>query len=272
MDRFQGIDIDTVKKLVAVKLDAAGTGVRFDRELTAIEEAGIGAIDDTGTARKRLVRMRYKGTEESKALGFKLVAEVEIKRHLLALLLQHYKQQNIIAWNTPEPGEPNVYNDGQLFDFMAYTRLRPLRRKSGESWKSGPVPFDVLGRAAELFDVEGFIERLHRAGDHKGSRFRPLGVMGARSFSPEALKRGKEFGLVLVNFKELFGETGLDAITKAQELMATLAGGNDAAVGTVADQLAESVASLKGNSMVGALCGVAFETLAVAILRGRQCE
>lgn len=272
MDQLPAIDIDTVKKLVAVRLNDAGGGVGLDRELAAIEEAGIGVVEDSGTARKRLVRTRYRGTDDGQALGFKLLAEVEIKRHLLALLLRHYKQQNIIAWNTPEPGTPGIYNGGQIFDFMAFSRLRPLRRKTGDKWKSGPVPLDVLVRPAELFDVDGFIERLHRAGDHKGSRFRPLGVMGARSFSPEALRRGKEFGLVLVNFKELFGEAGLDAITKAQELMAALATGNDAGVGTLADQLAAAVALLKDNPMVSALCGIAFETLAVAVLRARQCE
>jgi hypothetical protein len=96
--------------------------------------------------------------------------------------------------------------------------------------------------------------------------------MGARSFSPAALKRGKEFGLVLVNFKELFGEAGLDAITQAQELMAALAAGTDAGVDTVAERFATTMEHLKDNPMVSALCGVAFETLAVAILRGRQCE
>lgn len=272
MDQLPAIDIDTVKKLVAVRLNDSGEGACLDRELAAIEEAGIGVIEESGTARKRLVRTRYRGTDESEALGLKLLAEVEIKRHLLAILLRHYKLQNIIAWNTPEPGAPGVYNGGQLFDFMAFSRLRPLRRKSGESWKSGPVPFDVVVKAAELYDVDGFIERLHRAGDHKGSRFRPLGIMGARSFSTAALQRGKEFGLVLVNFKELFGEAALDAITKAQELMAALATENEAAIDTVADRLAESVAHLKDNPMVSTLCGVAFETLAVAILRGRHCE
>ena len=45
-----------------------------------------------------------------------------------------------------------------------------------------------------------------------------------------------------------------------------------ARIDAVADEFATSVARLKDNPMVNALCGIAFETLAVAILRGRHCE
>lgn len=59
-------------------------------------------------------------------------------------------------------------------------------------------------------------------GDQKNAHFRPLGVFGARSFSPFALRRGKEFGLVMVNYKKLFGDARLAASTNAQQVLASL--------------------------------------------------
>lgn len=276
LDRFPALDIDTVKKLLAVPLDSKAGGSKFDRELAALLEAGIGVTDDSGTARLRLIRKKLLGTEEGTKLGFQLLAENETQRHLLALLMRHYRQQNLITWNTPEPGQPHVYNKGQMFSTVAYSRLRPMQRKRDGKWKACAVPFESLARPAELFDIEGFIERLHRAGDHKNSHFRPLGVFGARSFSPEALRRGKEFGLAMVNYKELFGDAGLAAITNAQQLLASLtdnsAADSPGAADSLAQKLADSMAKLKDNPMVSALCGVAFETFAVAVLRGRPVE
>src|SRR5665213_1350274 len=53
MDREQALDIDTVKKLLAVKLDSRGEGPAFERALAEVLEAGIGVMEDTGTARPR---------------------------------------------------------------------------------------------------------------------------------------------------------------------------------------------------------------------------
>ena len=142
LDRHPALDIDTVKKLVAVKLDPKGGGARFARELAAIVEAGIGVTEESGTARLRLIRRKHLGTDDGKKLGFELFAENETQRQLLVLLMKHYKLQNLIAWNTPEPGLPHVYNHGQIFSTVAYSRLRPLQRKVEGKWKACPVPFE----------------------------------------------------------------------------------------------------------------------------------
>ena len=276
MQQHDAIDIDTVKKLLAVKLDAYGSGRSFDRELAAIVEAGIGTTDNAGTGRLRLVRRKHVGTDEGRNLGFHLYAEQETERRLLSLLIRHYRQQNLIAWNTPEPMEPRPYNNGQIFSAFAYSHLRPLRKVYKGKRKACPVPFEVLARSAEQYDVAGFIERLHRAGDHTRSRLRLLGVMGARSFSPEAFKLGRDFGLAMVNFRELFGQATLDTLATAQALLAGVADPETVANGATPDilagKLAESIAELKNNPLVSDLCGMALETFAVAALRGANVE
>lgn len=269
LDRFRGIDLPTLKKLLAVRLEKSGAGPQWEKELQAIQEVGIGTLEDSGGPDERLVRRRFKETAEGEVLGITLRAEAETRRQLLAVLLRQFRQQNLVTWNTPEPGPPVVFN-GQLFDCVAYSKLRPLRRKSGTDWKSGPVLFDVWERCAEVFDVEAFIERLHRCGDHRASKVRPLGVIGARSFSPQALAIGREFGLVMVNFRELIGEAGLGTMMKAQELR--LAAEKGANASAVAEQFTASVLRLKDNPMVSSLCGVAFETFAVAVLRASHFE
>ncbi|AWI08303.1 hypothetical protein CKA38_02680 [Ereboglobus luteus] len=276
MKKFEAIDCNTVKKLTAVKLDKKSGGEKYTNEISAISEISIGNVLSVG-AHSILARLKYSvsDVEALIKLSNELEADSEIARQFLSLLIKHYRQQSIIAWNTPEPGDDILFN-GQLFSAVAYTHLRPLVRYQGTKRIACPVLFEVLARSAESFDVEGFIERLRRAGDHTRSKLRLLGVMGATSLSPDALKLGKNHGLVMVNFRELFGETAVKMIQQARELLLSLSARRDEAnaqdPNALADQMVTSISSLKSNPMVNELCGMALEIFTVAVLRSRNYE
>jgi hypothetical protein len=273
LERFDGIDLETLQKLLAVRLDSSGRGAAFERELAAVVEVGIGQLDTSGPGRPRLVRRRYYETPESEKLARQFAAQRETERRLLTLMMKFYRQQHFIAWKTPDPDLPRPYNGGQIFSAVAYSPIHPLARMRQGRRISCPVLFESLARSAEVFDVAGFIERRYRAGDHAQSKLRMVGVMGARTFSPEAFQLGRRAGLLMVNYKELFGDVMLDMLATAESLLAAgEAGTSSTASNAQAEKLADTLLDLKSFPLISDLCGMALETFAVAALRGLGVE
>ncbi len=273
MMRWEAIDLDTLKKLTAVKLDSAASGEKHAQELAAIVEVGIGLWEDK-MGRPRLVRRQFFQTPKSESLGLELDALREIERNMARIVIKHYRLQHIVAWQTPDTLRDGPYN-GQLFSAVGYSHLRPLVKFQQQKRSACPVVFEVLGRAAEEFDVDGLMARIYRAGDHKGSKLRILGVICAPTFSPAAFKAASLAGLCVVNFGQVFGRSALDALAAIQAVKSEALSSKPLGSGAqerLASRLATTLGALKSNPLVSDLCGMGLETYAVACLRSQGFE
>lgn len=276
IEKLPAIDIDAIKKLTAV--DLRTNSKQLERELVAIEEAGLGAIEESVTGRRRLVRLKYANHPDGEKLAFQLLAETETERHWVSLLLHHLSCQNLISWKSHESRYTPVFN-GRLYSAVAYSYVKPLVRfEHGKATPIAcPVVVDVLARAAEVFDVEGLVERMHRSGANAQARLRMLGIIGAPRFTPEAFQMARKTGLMVVSFREVFGDAALQVLASAEslfrEMQVTEADDASAAdISTLAANLSDSVARLKDHPMVTALSGLAFEALATTVVRAQGYE
>ena len=276
IEQLPALDIDLIKKLTAVDLRSDSTALK--RELEAIEEAGLGALDDSVTARQRLVRLKYAGKPDGENLAFALLAEAETERHWVSLLLHHLSCQNLDSWKSHESRYTPTFN-GRLFSAVGYSYVKPLVRfeKGDPKPIACPVVVDVLARTADTFDVEGLVERMYRAGANAQARLRLMGVIGAPHFTPDAFQLARKSGLLVVNFREVFGEAALEMLASAESLfrgMHVAESGKDdtAEISALATTLSDSVAKLKDHPLVTALSGLAFESFAAVITRARGYE
>ena len=217
IEKFPAIDIDAIKRLTAV--DLRTNSKQLERELVAIEEAGLGAIEESVTGRRRLVRLKYANQPDGEKLAFQLLAETETERHWVSLLLHHLSCQNLISWKSHESRYAPVFN-GRLYSAVAYSYVKPLVRfDHGKPTPIAcPVVVDVLARPAEVFDVEGLVERMHRSGANAQARLRMLGIIGAPRLTPEAFQMARKAGLMVVSFREVFGDAALQVLASAESL------------------------------------------------------
>jgi hypothetical protein len=276
IEKLPAVDIDLIKKLTAVDLRSDSTALK--RELEAIEEVGLGALEDSTTARQRLVRFKYAGQPEGENLAFQLLAEAESEQHWISLLLHHLSCQNLVSWKSHESRYTPTFN-GRLFSAVAYSYVKPLVRfeKGNPTPIACPVVIDVLSRTAETFDVEGMVERMYRAGANAQARLRLMGVIGAPHFTPEAFQLARKSGLLVVNFREVFGEAALEMLASAESLfremhVAKSDNGDATQISALATKLSDSVTKLKDHPLVTALSGLAFESFAAVIARARGYE
>lgn len=265
--KVPALDIDGVAKLLGGDHRQAEA---MERDFAAVAEMGIGVFEDTYTARRRLVRKVHAGTEEGKKIAFQLLAERESERKWTALLVHHFALHNFIGWKARELRYSPLLN-GQRFSALGYSFVRPLVRfnEGNPQPIACPVVFDVLARPAETFDVQGLIERIHRAGANRQAKLRIMGVMGAPRFFPEAFDLARRNGLVVVNFREAFGELALEILAEAEQLfreMEPAMGEPSRDFSELAERFARSIEELKRHPLVTELSGLAFEALACAVL------
>lgn len=269
------IDESDITRLTAVRLDRSGTSKALSRERSAIEEAGLGKLELGPTGRYCLVRTKHAGTEEGRKLAFHMLAKREAERGWLKLLLQLLRQQSLIEWNTPLLYDKQFGT--QLFSGYAFSKIRPMLQFKDRKAKACPVVFEILTRQAELFDVAAFQERIFRAGANPQSKRRILGVIGAPYFSREALLAAKKNGMMVVNFKEVFGQAALDMMISAEDLLNTFTAPPDdpadkAKSATATDKFIESITAMRNHPMVAELSGMAFESFACMVLQSAGYE
>ena len=273
--KFDALDIDTVKKLTAIELDAKGKGTFLKRELSAIEEVGLGRFDNSGTHRQRLVRLKELESDENLDLAVELLVQREAEQHWLKLVLDQLRRNNMVAWNSScKHGE--IFNN-HYFTAKAFSFLRPLTRFQNQKPVPCPTVFEILNRKAEVFDVEGFIERMFRAGANNRRKLRMLGLIGAPSFSPEAFELARGNGLIVINFRENFGEVALELMVSAEQLLTVC---NETVhhtprtteVASAARRFTKSIRELRNHPMITTLSGLAFEALCCAVLRSSGYE
>lgn len=276
IEKLSAIDVATISKLTAVEMRKDGKPL--ERELTVVQEAGLGEIESGGTGRDRLVRTKFANTSEGEKLGFQLLAEIETERRWVTLLLRHLSCHNLVSWTSHETRYSPIFNR-RLFSAAGYSYVRPLVRfnKGKHSPIACPVVIDVLARPSEVFDVEGFLERIFRAGANSQAGLRILGIIGAPNFSPEAFTLARSKGLVVINFREIFGDSTLQLLNTAQSLFREMeiAGHNESnpiGVSKLAIELSNSVSKLKDHPLVTALSGLAFEAFAAAVVRSEGYE
>jgi len=271
----EALDLSAITRLTAVRLDPTGSGKALRRELTAIEEAGLGKLVVNQAGWEYLVRTKHAGSPEGEKLSLQLMAQREAERQWLSLLLKQLRRQNLIEWNTPVLYD-HPFNR-QLFSGYAFSKLRPLLRFKARKAVSCPVVFEILTRNAEVFDVTAFLERMLRAGANPQAKLRMLGVIGAPSFSREAFNLARKNGLMAVNFRELFGQAALDLMVAAEDLFVTFSAAPDSppsasSAAAVAEKFAASITALRNHPMVTDLSGLAFEAFACAALSGKGFE
>jgi len=178
---------------------------------------------------------------------------------------------NWITWGTLPPsgraGTLTSFNN-IVFDHAAYSRLGPLLRFSTRSVQPVPTPvlFDVHADCCETYDVQSFLERMARAGANKTTRLPILGVLAATDFSKTAWREGKSAGLMMVNFRMLFGESALEvmvAVEKSLQRICSNAGQPDP--GAV-EHLAATLEMTAANPIIQDLRSISFEVLAGLLL------
>lgn len=269
------IDESDVTRLTAVRLDRNGAGRALARARSAIEEAGLGKMEMGPTGRSYLVRLKHAGTEEGRKLGYHLLARREAERGWLKLLLQHLRLQGIIEWNTPLLYDRQYMS--QLFSGYAFSKIRPMLQFKDRKARACPVVFEILTRQAELFDVLAFQERIYRAGANPQAKRRILGIIGAPYFSREALLEAKKNGMMIVNFKEVFGKAALDMMVSAEDLFNTFtappgAPEDEDQSESATEKFIASITAMRNHPMVTELSGMAFESYACMVLQSAGYE
>lgn len=257
------------QKLLAAPTISNRAGPSYSEECEALQELGVtlhrGSWGfDFFVAASRVL------TETTEELAHKAAARQRVEVMLTRMLTNHYREQNLVESRrsnqaTPEEGFVE-YND-QIFSAFGFTFLNPFVHWTGKSQKPCSVVFDVHTGRCEDIDVRSFHQRMERASHRGDSRIPILGVIGAREFSAEAWKTARAHRMATVNFRQLFGDTTIEALKQTELILADL----DAAR-TDTGYLAELLDDLKGNPIVTHLRSIAFEVLAALAIRADGWE
>jgi hypothetical protein len=241
-----------------------------EQDIEAVQELGLGRMDGNESVLERLTRHDLAGSSPSHAAGLKAYSQRTAEIALANILVEHFRQQNIISWNGKAIGEPSdglvVFNNFS-FNAASFTFLTPTLKHAPER-KPKPSPFvlDVYARVCTEDDVGGFVERIRRAGQNTVSRLTFLGAIAAFDFDPRAWNTARGAGLIVINLKQYFGDAALDALSVVQEILKSVAGNVDQTTQSETQRFAELLAELKTNPWVKDLRSFGFETLTGLVL------
>ncbi len=258
-----------VQKLLAAPTEANAANPSYAEEVAALQELGV-AVERGALGFDYFVAAGRVAHGTTTDLAHKAAARLKVEVMLTRILADHYRQQNLVAWNRVEVAPADrgfVPFNGQIFSAVGFSSLDPVIRWAGKKQIHCPVVFDVPSGRCEPADVRSFHQRIERA-THRGESTIPcLGVIAARDFAPEAWKLARTYRLVTVNFRQLFGDAALTALQEAEMLLA-----DSDPVHADPGHLAALLDDLKGNPVVVHIRSIAFEVLAALALRADGWE
>jgi len=249
----------------------------FEAEIAALEEVKFGKLEAKDTIGERFTLQSLVGTPNSSAASLKAQTSFQIEIALTDILLDHFRRQNFIAWNrfvSKDFREGLLPFNNYPFFAASFSWLSPLLRWEKERKKPKPTPvvFHVSSTNCRLWDVDGFITRMDRAAYEKTSRFKLLGVIAAPDFDLDAWAKAKDAGLIMINFRQLFGDHAFEAIVQVQQLLKNVAGDSAKAEEEGYRELAKMIESLKTNPFIADLKALAFEALAGFLVKNHGWE
>jgi hypothetical protein len=239
----------------------------FDADMAAFEEIRAGRVEVKDTIGERLVGMKLCGKPASSAAGLEAQTAYQVEVSLTNILVEHFRQQNLISWNGLVGADIHqglvAFNNYPFFA-ATFSYLAPLKRWNEARQKSIPTPvvFHVCYNPCTIWDMDGFLERMARAGVNKSSRLNILGIIAASDFTGEAWLKAKKEGLLAVNLRQLFGEPAFEVIVKIQELLKNVAGDPKMVKDGEYDVLLKAIESIKTNPFIVDLKSLGFEVLA----------
>ena len=265
------------QRLLAAPLRPKLRTPHYEKEVTALVDLRLCAIEDSGTPFERLTVHPLVGTPQSYQHARSEHARQFLNTRLTRMITDQFRKQNIVSWNkvihANETG-PARFSD-YAFSAFGYSWLAPLKRMSaGKQPQPTPVLFDVFSRECDVHDVEGFGHRLRRVASGRATRIPLLGVTAAHTFTNDAWNAAKEQGLLAINLRHLYGATALKALAKMEHLIGTetaqLPGQRASAADY--DELADDLEALRVHPNVVALRSLSLEILAAVLLRALGWE
>jgi hypothetical protein len=243
----------------------------YSNEIGVLEELGLAKRDGTGSALERIVTVAMAGTPQSHVLGIKSRSSWLIHGALTNILLNHFRRQNLISWNSvmsaDSPGSLTVFNNF-YFSASGFSWLKPLLKVKAETKpKPTPVVFDIWPFPCSVFEIDSFLERLRRAGQNKHSKLNFLGIVAATDFEPAAWNKAREAGLMAINLRQFFGEAALNALVQIEALLKNVAGDPSHADEADFQRFSETLEELKTNPYVVDLRSIGFEAVTALLLR-----
>jgi len=246
----------------------------WKKEFQALEEGRCGVIEALGERLERMKAPKVKG-DQATAIAIERCGELDVAQQMAAVVMQQLKNQNLIAWNdSPEIRRESygVIFNNYVFSEASFTWLRPtnFRPTSKGTREAVPMVMDCYARRVELYDVEGFLVRLERAGEHNKKKQTFYGVLVGQHFSKDALNRAKREGLHLIHLGQMFGDDAMKLVQQYSELAQSVTGNMDRLDPKKFDLITDSLTDLKSSPIVKDLRSIGFEILASLLLRSEN--
>jgi hypothetical protein len=249
----------------------------YEEEIAALTELRVAEIESGGTVEERLVLSKIAGTPNSAAARLRAQTGLMIQGALTKILYEYFRRQNFISWNAvvgDEASQSIITFNNYSFHAATFSWLSVLLRwqEGGGKPRPTPVVFHACDEQCGIWDVEGFMSRIQRAGSNKTSKLKIQGVLAAPDFDTDAFKLAKSEGFMVINFRHLFGEQAYKAILQVQDLLKNVAGDPEKAQDSQYSQFSDTLESLKTNPFITDLKSLAFETLAGFLIKSDGWE
>ncbi len=247
----------------------------YESEVAALEEVMLGRREGSGTVSERITRPQFAARSTGLIAWLKARSRLHIESYIARVLMEHFRRQNIISWNSPFSYDElgcTIFKNYPFTD-AGFSWLSPVIQWSQSSRpKPAPVLLHVSAQECQTWDVEGFLTRIERAGANKTSRIKILGIIAAPSFSREAWKIVKDKQLWGINLKQLFGEDAFKAFTVIEDLLKNTIGDAKKANDEEYLELSDLVESLKTNPFIVDLKSLAFEAVTGFLIKNQGWE
>jgi len=191
------------------------------------------------------------------------------------ILIDHLRRQNLISWNESvqrDPATGTAHFNNYPFSAARFSWLSPVLGWAQGSSKPKPIPvlFHVSATECKNWDVDGFVERIKRAGANQTSKRRFLGVIAAPSFQTEAFQQSRKEGFLTMNLRDLFGEAAFNVIVECEKLLKFEVGPGESAINE--NYLSNALEGLRNNPFIADLKALAFETASAFALKQEGWE
>jgi len=267
-----------VRKLLAAPLTQRETTPYplLEEEVAALVDIGAVEWEAKGTAVERITDFRLKGSVQSVQAAKLRWAQRAVAAQLTRILADQLRKSNFLTWGSLPPAERQdfVPFNNYPFDHVGFTRLGPLLRFTDQAKKPSPTPvvFEVRSEQCSLHVVEGFLDRMKRAGMNPSSRLPILGVIAAPDFSREAWRLAKNEGLMAINLCVQFGDAALGAMARIEQLLRQVGNLPDKISDEGLELLGETILQAVGSPIINDLRSLGFETLSGLMLAVRGWE
>lgn len=248
----------------------------YGGELSGMEELGVRAVR-RGTPLESIV---VPGISESGDLDWLTNLAAQGLRHqvlLTRILVDRFRRENMLAWNhaeLPQLDNPYTVFNGHVFSAFGFSYLSPLQRFKEAESKPTPCPvlIDCYDGECSLPQVASFLQRIERATFRAKRRLQALTIIAAADFTNEAWTFSRSRGLMTINFRQIFGDTALDAMAQVESLINSLRNKTVDEAERHFEQMEKLFDDLKTNPIITDLRSIAFEALSALILRCQGFE